>query len=129
MRFFSGLAAAAAHARSVTRRMSVVSSFIQQQPCFLSIFMFVTVQIVVQQKSGEQQHIGHVVPSQMTCSPLSSFSPSLRSRVPLSSMSAADVAATGFTGVPSTAMSQLMGVGEAIHGRASIAVVRSASLR
>ena len=108
--------------------MSVVSSFIQQQPCFLSIFMFVIVQIVVQQKSGEQQHIGHVVPSQMTCSPLSSFSPSLRSRVPLSSMSAADVAATGFTGVPSTAMNQLMGVGEAIHGRASIAVVRSASL-
>ena len=103
--------------------MSVVSSFIQQQPCFLSIFMFVIVQIVVQQKSGEQQHIGHVVPSQMTCSPLSSFSPSLRSRVPLSSMSAADVAATGFTGVPSTAMSQFGDVGETIHGRASIAVV------
>jgi hypothetical protein len=31
--------------------------------------------------------------------------------VPLSSMSAADVAATGFTGVPSTAMSQLGGRG------------------
>ena len=91
--------------------MSVVSSFIQQQPCFLSIFMFVIVQIVVQQKSGEQQHIGHVVPSQMTCSPLSSFSPSLRSRVPFSSMSAADVAATGFTGVPSTAMNQFGGPG------------------